>query len=125
MMMKKLIALVLLVFCVAALPPQLPSSFYGEVAGGRIGQVVQIKAGSVTLKSTVTFGWSGKVVYTVDVPTEGYADGTTLTFYVGGVQAGAGVMRMGTNQSLNLTVPSVKPVIPVPCWGWFCWAVRY
>lgn len=110
--MKKLIVLlsILSVFILTAymLPPELPSSFYGEVTGGKVGQTVTTNFSG----STQTILYQGKVVYAMNV-TQG-TEGAIVKFYVDGVLAGTGVYHIGTNQNVDLKlVGKFVPVLPI------------
>lgn len=102
------IGLLLLALCLliaADLPPQMPSSFWGYVQGGKAGMVVTAEAGGVTLARTSLFTYNGRVVYSIDVPSEGN-EGVKVNFRVNGFVAGSGVIRTGTNQQSDLIVRS-------------------
>jgi hypothetical protein len=113
--MKKILVLlsILSVFVLTAymLPPELPSSFYGEVAGGKVGQTVTTNF----FGSTKTIAWEGKVVYAMDV-TQG-TEGAQVIFYVDGVKAGTATYHIGTYQNADLKLTGkfvpVMPIVPI------------
>jgi hypothetical protein len=95
--------LVLVSMLIAAdAPPQLPSSFWGYVTGGRVGQVVTVSVNGQVRAQTTTVSYQGKVVYSMDVPMDGIADGTLANFRVGGIVAGSARLYSGTNKQLDL-----------------------
>lgn len=100
--MKKLLVFALLstlILSAFMLPPELPSSYYGEVTNGQVGQVV-----TTNLKGkTITFAYGDKVVYAMNV--EGGVEGQEVIFYVNGAQAGTGIYHVGGNQNVNLLLP--------------------
>jgi hypothetical protein len=109
--MKKIMLVavsILMVFVLTAyeLPPELPSSFWGEVSGGRAGQQVTTNMSG----STETFIYNGKVVYAINV-THG-TEGQTVVFYVNGIRTGSGIYHVGTNQNLNLQLRIWRPISP-------------
>lgn len=104
------VTVLLMLFLVAFMPPELPSSFYGEVAGGKVGQTVTTNF----FGSTQTILYQGKVVYAMNV-TQG-TEGAAVKFYVDGVLSGTGVYHIGTNQNVDLKVSGKfvpkTPVVP-------------
>jgi len=110
--MKKavfVLAILLVLLCLSAydLPPELPSSFWGEVEGGRVGQKVTTNFSGYTY----TFAYQDKIVYAMNV-TNG-KEGQRVAFFVGGRLAGSGVYHVGTNQNLNLRLPVWRPIFPL------------
>jgi hypothetical protein len=101
----KIILVILLIALIAAdMPPALPSSFWGYIQGGRVGQVVTVTVNGQVRAQTTTVSYQGKVVYSLDVPMDGIADGTLASFRVGGVSAGSARLYSGTNARLDLRV---------------------
>jgi hypothetical protein len=92
------------------LPPQLPSSFYGYVLNGKIGQTVAVTANGIVSASALTFLYQGKVVYSLDVRAYdgcypklgGGKEGDKLTFIIAGRVVGASVWHGGTSIQLDL-----------------------
>ena len=103
--MKKvlfILMLVILLFGVAAnVPPQLPSSFYGEISNYSSG-IVCAYSGGLQRACITPFIYSGKWVYAMNVPTEGLAEGTIVRFYIKHELAGIGYIHIGTNVHLDL-----------------------
>jgi hypothetical protein len=107
--MKKLL-FVISILCILAiaaseLPPALPSSFYGQAPGLKVGTVVTVSVGNQAVAKTKTFfAASYGVVYTVDVPMDGIAEGTIAVFKVGKNIYGTAALHTGTNTKLNLSL---------------------
>jgi hypothetical protein len=102
---KFLILLVVCAMLIAAdAPPQLPSSFWGYVQGGRVGQVVTVAVNNVTVARATIFFYQGSAVYTINVPMDAVQAGTLASFRVGGVAAGNARLYSGTNARLDLRV---------------------
>lgn len=117
------------------LPPALPSSFWGYVDGGHVEQPVVAVVNSKVAARTTIFDWGGEAVYRIDVPMDGIADGTRVTFKVGGNAAGSAKLHSGSNQRLDLVYEDVErkaeysepePAYPLPepgqehCdWVWY------
>jgi len=104
------IILISFVLVAYEMPPELPSSFYGQVEDGRVGQLV-----TTNFKGSArTFLFEGKVVYALNV--NGGSDNAVVMFYINGQNVGTGVYHAGTNQNANLVY---KP--PVFYWRSFFW----
>ena len=105
--MKKLLfgilILVMLLNVAAILPPQMPSSFYGEISGYTSGRVCAY-SGGIQRVCTIPFRYSGKWVYTLNVPTDGLTESSIVRFYIKGLRVGLGFIHTGTNVNLNLKV---------------------
>jgi hypothetical protein len=103
--MKRLILVVLIALLLisADLPPALPSSFWGYVAGAQAGAIVTTNFPG----STSTLAWNGSVVYATNVT--GGAEGSEVQFYIDGKLCGNGVYHIGTNQHVDLSCPVHKP----------------
>jgi hypothetical protein len=111
--MKKLwLASFLCIFLIAAqMPPALPSSFYGTVAGYPAGTQINIIRDGAIVSSTPVFYYPGYgTVYAVNVPGAATDEGKALTFRVNGVTIASATWHSGTNVCLNLAAP----VIPAP-----------
>jgi hypothetical protein len=111
--MKKLVILsIVLMFCMlfpqhvtAAndLPPAIPSGFYGQVTGVKVGIVVSVVIGGKVLANTKAFNAPGYgIVYSIDVPMNSIKDGTTVAFKIGGRIVAYAALHAGTNVLLNL-----------------------
>jgi hypothetical protein len=101
----KIILIILLLALIAAdMPPALPSGFWGYVQGGKVGQVVSVSVGGQVRAQTLTQAYQGKIVYSVDVPMDGIAEGTSVSFRVGGIWAGSAKVYSGTNKQVDLRV---------------------
>jgi len=87
---------------VAELPPQLPASFWGYVQGGHSGQSINVLVGGRVAAVSSLFSWENKAVYSLDVPMDGIADGTSATFKIAGAEVGKSKLNSGTNSRLDL-----------------------
>ena len=99
---KIFLVILLLALIAADMPPQLPSSFWGYIQGGRVGQAVTVTINGQVRAQTTAIAYQGKVVYSVDVPMDGIAAGTLASFRVGGIVAGSARLYSGTNKQLDL-----------------------
>lgn len=95
------------------MPPALPSCFYGEVIGGKVGQTVSVKVYGVTVKTTKVFEWEGTPVYALKVYMDDIADGTQAVFLLDGVKSGTGTLYTGTNVELVLRAKVPVMLIPI------------
>jgi len=97
--MKKIwiLGLLAVVLIAAALPPALPSSFYGVVTGVKEGA----KVSTNFTGTTRTFAWNDLIVYSMNV-TEG-VEGATVFFSIKNQVCGTGVYHTGSNQQVNLS----------------------
>ena len=105
-MRKLIIALVIVILLLgiaADFPPQMPSSFYGEISNYTPGKICAY-SGGVQRVCTTPFSYFGKWVYTLNVPTEGLTEGSIVRFYIKGLRVGLGFIHTGTNVNLNLKV---------------------
>lgn len=101
------ISLLVVIVCLliaADAPPQLPSSFWGYVTGGRVGQMVTVSVNNVVVARSTIFSYQGMAVYTIDVPMDNVQAGTLASIRVGGVSAGSARLYSGTNARLDLRV---------------------
>jgi len=109
-----------LVTSIGAVPPSLPSSFYGAVKldGANVpdGTIVSAWIRGVKYAQTQTLTYQGDSVYAVRVPgddaetpgVEGGVEGDTIIFRVGEATAvQTGTWHEGTDVELNLTVCSL------------------
>ena len=114
-MKKSLIIVLLALACVAAImPPKLPSSFWGYVTNGKVGQVVTVKADGNTLAQTTVILWEGKTVYSLNVPMDNVTEGAMALFYVNGKIAGRAYLHSGTNVRLDLqTIVFRRYIMPL------------
>lgn len=107
--LKIIFILLVLTLIAADLPPALPSSFYGTVAGYPAGTKINIWMEGAKVTSTLAFEYLGYgVVYSVNVPGIAEDEGKALTFKTGGTVIGLGVWHSGTNMELNLSAPTRK-----------------
>lgn len=105
-------------------PPNPPSRFVGTVSvngqPAAAGTVVEARIGAATCGTTTVFTASGQSRYTLDSPaldpTQAPgcgADGSTVTFFVGGQQAGqTGVWRNYQLNTVDLTVGAQVTTTP-------------
>jgi len=106
---------ILLIVCLLAfllgsgftLPPELPSSFWGECNGIPTGEVIAISYGGVEAK-TATLTYAGTVYYAVNL-VDG-VEGQIVYFRYAGRLVGQSVYRVGTNQHIDLVYnPKIRP----------------
>lgn len=99
-----LIAFLCLFLVAAELPPQLPSSFYGEVFNGSVNQLV---TNNINPNSyTYTRDYNGLIVYSMDISNGN--EGDIVYFYINGSVVGSGIYHIGTNQRVDLTVSETR-----------------
>ena len=80
------------------LPPELPSSFYGQVIGGNPDANVTTNLDG----SSKTFMYNGKIYYTINVT--GGKEGQSVFFYIDGKYAGSGIYHIGSNTNVDLFI---------------------
>ena len=108
-MCKRLLLVALVLMLIAAVPPQLPASFYGTVTGYPAGTNINVWRDGVRVAQAVAFDYPGYgTVYTVNVAGVSADEGKSLVFKTGGVVIGRGVWHSGTNVMLNLSAPVAK-----------------
>ncbi len=103
-------------------PPQMPSSFYGEIHISDqqpiVGDLVEVYVpGVVTpVASTAITTDAGQLVYTLSVPgedgvdpKEGGVEGDVVTFRIGTRVVSSGVWHTGTNVQVNIHPPEAIP----------------
>jgi hypothetical protein len=94
------------------MPPQIPSSFYGYVNGGKVGQTVNAVVNGVVSASGTTIAYQGRVVYFFSVKAfdpcmplaGGGRQGDKILFVINGFTVGTGTWRGGTNVQLDLNL---------------------
>ncbi len=102
--------------------PALPSDFYGRVmrdgAGVPDGTEVTAWVNGIRCGQAATLTWNGDSVYSLNcigddletAPVEGGREGDTVTFQIGGQNAGqTGTWHSGSSAGLDLTLSSVTP----------------
>lgn len=107
----------------AQAPPNPPSRFVGQVtvngAAAATGTVVEARIGGATCGTSTVFAASGQARYALDSPAADPAqapgcgtDGATVTFFVGGQQAGTGTWRNYQLNTVDLVVAAAATVTP-------------
>ena len=104
-----------------AVPPPLPSSFYGtvEIEGASVptGTIISARIDGVQYAQTTTSDYAGDSIYSIDVPgddpgtpgIEGGTEGYTITFRIGDLDADQhGIWHGGTNVRLDVTVININ-----------------
>lgn len=121
-----LMVLLLSVLIIAASPPILPSSFWGYVQGGEVGDVITASIDGQVRATTQAIDYNGALVYSVNVPGT-YADqNKQIVFAVNGIDVAATLWQSGTNRQVDLpigdyvednrdeTEPEVLPAPDIP-----------
>lgn len=119
--MKKLFMLVLvlgaLLSAAYTMPPALPMAVYGEVIGGKAGQIIIAVVEGVAVRTREVVLVEGVAYYQIVISMDDIADGTPVTFYIGNVEVGKTKLYTGGLQELTLVLPSRTPsryLLPIP-----------